>query len=73
MMGDGNNSKLLCGDLIDDAVWEPTENISPTSATEYSAEQRIGQDVIGRSLKLRHKREAKLNIRFQRIERGRIV
>ena len=73
MMGDGKNSKLLRGDLIDDAVWEPTGNISPTSATKYSTEQGIGQDEIGRSLKLRHKRETKLNIRFQRIERGRIV
>lgn len=72
-MGDGNNSKLLRGDLIDDAVREPTENISPTSATEFSSEQRIGQDKIGCSLKLRHKRESKLNIRLQRIERGRIV
>jgi hypothetical protein len=72
-MGDGKNSKLLCGGLIDDAVWEPTKNISPTSAAEYSTEQRIGQDEIGRSLKLRHKRETKLNIRFQRIERDRIV
>lgn len=72
-MGDGKNSKLLRGDLIDDAVREPTENISPTSATEFSSEQRIGQDEIGCSLKLRHKRESKLNIRFQRIERGRIV
>jgi len=73
VVGDGNNSKLLRGDLIDDAVWEPTEKISPTSATEYRSEQRIGQDEIGRSLKLRHKRETKLNIRLQRIERGRIV
>ncbi len=72
-MGDGKNSKLLGGELVDDAVWEPTENISPTSATEYRTEQRIGQDEIGRSFKLRHKRETKLNIRFQRIERGRIV
>ncbi len=72
-MCDGKNSEILCGNLIDDAVWEPTESISPTSVTEYCPKQRIGQDEIGRSLKLRHKRETKLNIRFLRIERGRSV
>lgn len=64
MMRDGKNSQLLCGDLIDDAVWEPAEDISPTSATKYSTEQRIGQNEIGRSFKLGHKRETKLDIGF---------
>jgi len=72
-MCDGKDSKLLCGDLIDDAVWESTEEISPTSATKYSAEQRIGKNDLGRSFKLSHECETKLNISFQRIERSRIV
>ena len=41
-MGNGQDSKLLFGYLIDDAVWEPTEDKSPTSAAKYSAKQRIG-------------------------------
>ncbi len=73
VMCDGKNAKLLCGDLIDDAVWEPTEDISPTSATKYSTAQRIVQNEICRSFELGHKCETKLDIRFQRIERGRVV
>lgn len=73
VMRDGKNPDLLCANLMDDAVWEPTESISTTSVTEYRAKQRIGQDEIGRSRKLRHKRETKLSSRLQRIERGRIV
>jgi len=73
MMCDGKDSKLLCGDLLDDAVWESTEEIPPTSSTKYSAELRIGKNELGRSFKLSHKCEAKLSIGFQRIERGRIV
>ena len=73
MRGDGKDSKLLCSDLIDDAVWESTEDMSPASATKYSTEGRIGQHETGRSFKLSHKRKTKLNIGFQRIERGRIV
>ncbi len=72
-MCDGKNSKLLGADLIDDAVGEPTKDRSPTSATKYRTEQRIGPNEIGRSFKLSDKRETKLGIRFQRIERGRIV
>jgi len=72
-MCDGKNSKLLGGDLIDDAVGEPTQDISPTSATKYRTEQRIGPNEIGRSFKLSHKRETELGCRFQCIERGRVV
>lgn len=72
-MCDGKNSKLLCGGLIDDAVWESTEEISPTSATKYGTEQRIGKNELGCSFKLSHKCETKLGIGFQRIERGCIV
>ena len=72
-MCDGKNSKFLCSNLIDDAVWEPTEDISPTSVAKYSTKQRIGQNEIGRSLKLSHKRKTELDIRFQRIERGCVV
>jgi len=60
----GENSKLLCGDLIDDAIWESTEDISPTSATKHNTEQRIVQNEIGRSFKLSHKRETKPDIRL---------
>ena len=67
-MCDGKNSQLLCGDLIDDVVGEPTEDISPTGATKYSTEQRIGQNEIGCSFKLSHKCETQPDIRFQRIE-----
>ena len=73
MMCDGKNSKLICGDLIDDAVWEPTEDISSASAVKYCAEQWIGQNEIGRSLELSHKRETKFDICLQRIERCGIV
>lgn len=73
MMRNGKNAQLLRGDLIDDAVGEPTQDIAPTRATKHGAEQRIGQDEIGRSFKLGHECETKLDIRFQRIERSRIV
>ncbi len=73
VMCDGKDSKLLCGNLIDDAVWESTEEISSTSTTKYSAEPRVDKNNIGRSFKLSHKCETKLNIGFQRIERGHIV
>ena len=63
-MCDSKDSKLLCCDLIDKAVWESAEKISPAGATKYSAEQRIGQNEIGRSLKLSHKRKTQLDIRF---------
>ena len=52
----GENSKLLCGDLIDDAKWKSTEDISPASATKHSSEQRIVQNEIGCSFKLSYKR-----------------
>ncbi len=55
----GKNSKLLCDNLIDDAVWEPAQGVSQASATKYSTKQRIGQNEIGRSLKLCHKCKAK--------------
>jgi len=58
------NSKLLCGDLIDDAIWESTEDISPATATKHCTEQRIVQNEIGRSFKLSYKRETKLDIRL---------
>ncbi len=73
VMCDGKDSKFLYGDLIDDAVWKSTEEISPTSATKYSTEQRIGENELGRSFKLSHKCETKLSIGFQCIERGGIV
>ena len=73
VMCDGKNSQLLCGDLIDDAVGKPTEDISSAGATKYSTEQRIGQNEIGCSFKLSHKYETKPDIRFQRIECGRVV
>ena len=69
----GENSKLLCGNLINDAIWELTEDISPASATKHGTEQRVVQNEIGRSLKLSHKRETKLDIRLQRIKRCRVV
>lgn len=69
----GENSKLLCVDLINDAIWESTEDIPPTSATKHSAEQRVVQYEIGCSFKLSHKRETKLDIRLQRIKRCRVV
>ena len=64
MMCDCKNPKLICGDLIDAAVSEPTEDLSSASATKYRAEEWIDQNEIGRSLALSHKREAKLNICF---------
>ena len=51
-MRHGENSNLLCGDLIDDAIWESTENISPALASEHSTKQRVFQNEIGRSFKL---------------------
>ena len=72
-MSHGENSKLLYGNLIDEAIREPTEDISPASSTKHGTEQRIGQYEIGRSLKLSHKRETKLDISLQRVERGRVV
>lgn len=71
-MGNGQDSNLVFGYLIDDAVREPSEDISPTSATKYCANQRIGKNEIGRSFKLRHKRKPKLGVRFKRIERSRV-
>ena len=73
VMCDGKNTKFLWGDLIDDAVWKPTEDIPSASTTEYGAEQRIVQNEICRSFKLSHKRETKFDIRLQRLERGRVV
>ena len=67
-MRHGENSKFLYGDLIDDAIWESTEDISPALASEHSTEQRVVQNEIGRSFKLSHKRETKLDTRLQRIE-----
>ena len=69
----GENSKLLCGDLINDAIWEPTEDISPASATKHGTEQRVIQYEIGRLFKLGHKCEAKFDIRLQRVKRCRVV
>jgi hypothetical protein len=58
------NTKFFLGDMIDDAIWEPTENIAPAIAAKYSTDQRIGQNEIGRSFKLSHKCEPKLGIRL---------
>lgn len=58
------DSKLLGGNLIDDAVWESTQDISPTGATKHSADLRVVQNEIGRSLEFGHKREAKPDIRL---------
>ncbi len=69
----GENSKLLCSDLINDAIWKSTKDISPTSAMKHSTEQRVVQNEICRSFKLSHKRETKLDIRLQRIKRCRVV
>ena len=63
-MCDGKNPKLFSGDLINNAVWKPTKSMSPTSAAKHSSEPRIVQNEIGRSLKLSHKRKAKLDIRL---------
>jgi hypothetical protein len=68
-MRHGEDSKLLCGDLINDAIREATENASSARATKHGTEQRIALYEIGRSFKLGYKSEAKLNIRFQRIKR----
>ena len=57
-----------CGDLIDDAIWESTEDISSALASGHSTEQRVVQNEIGRSFKLSHKRETKLDTRLQRID-----
>jgi hypothetical protein len=73
MMCHGENSKLLCGDMINNAIWESTEDKSPASATKHSTEQRVVQNEIGRSFNLSHKRETKLDIRLQRIKRCRVV
>ena len=40
---------------------------------KYGTKQWIGQNEIGRSFKLSHKRETKRYVRLQRIERSRIV
>lgn len=69
----GENSKLLCGDLINDAIWKPTEDISAASATKHGTEQRVVQNEICRSFKLSHKRKTKIDIRLQRIKRCRVV
>ena len=42
-------------------------------AMAHGTEQRVVQNEIGRSLKLSHKRETKLDIRLQRIKRCRVV
>ena len=73
VMCHGKNLKLLGNDLIDDVIWESAQGISPASATKYSTKQRIGQNEIGRSFKLCHKRKAKRHVRFQRIERSGVV
>jgi len=72
-MSHSKNSKLLCSDLIDDAIWESTEDILSASAAKYSPEQRIGKNEIGRPFKLSHKGKTKFNIRFEPIERGRVA
>ena len=54
VMCHGENSKFLCGDLINDAIWESTEDIPPASATKHRAEQRVVQYEIGSSFKLGH-------------------
>ena len=64
MVCHGENSKFFCGGMIDDAIWEPTEDIVPAITTKYSTDQRIGQNEIGRSFKLSHKCETKLDIRL---------
>lgn len=61
-MRHGNNSKLLGRGLINDAVGEPTKKIASAVATEYGTQHRVGENMIGSSLKLSHKREAKFNI-----------
>jgi len=60
----GKNSKLFCADMVDDAVWEATEDIASTRATKYGTEQRIGQNEIGCKFELSYKRETKLDIRL---------
>lgn len=73
MVCHSENSKFFSGDMIDDAIWEPTENIVPAITTKYSTRQRICQNGIGRSFKLSHKCETKLDIRLQRIEGSRVM
>ena len=64
MVRHGEYSKFLSGDLIDDAIRESAEDIVSASTTKYSTDQRISQNEIGRSFKLNHKCETKLDIRF---------
>jgi len=41
-MGNSQGSRLVSVSLMDDAVWEATEDMPPTSATKYGTKQRIG-------------------------------
>jgi len=72
-MRHSKNSKLFYGYLIDDAIWESTEDILSASVPKYCTQQRIGQNKIGCSFKLGNKFETKRRICFQRIERRRVV
>jgi len=67
-MRDRQDLKLLYGYLIDDAVWEATEDIAPRAA-KYCTKGWIGQNETGRSFKLGHKSETEFSIRHKGIER----
>ena len=60
----GKNSKLRCGDLVDEAIWESTEDMSSASTTKHCTEQGVVQSEIGSLFKLSHKGETELDICF---------
>ncbi len=72
-MRDRQDLKLLCGYLIDDAVWEATEDIAPPRAAKYCTKGWIGQEETGRPFKLGHKSETEFSIRLKGIERSGVM
>lgn len=73
MMRYRDDPKFLGGNLIDDAIRKPTEEMTAPTATKNCSEHGIGQDEIRRSLKLGHERKPEFDIRSRRIEGRRVM
>ena len=73
LMRNRNDAKLVSADLVDDAVGEPAQQITPSGASEYRAYLWIGQDRVHAILELREERKSQFETRARRVEGGRVM
>ena len=69
-MCNSDYSELVGADLVDDAVGEPAQQITPSGTSEYGTHLWVGQDCVYPVLELREERKAQLEVGACRVEGG---